>query len=247
MKKRIRDKLKHYYLDNRSSLLDGFVLILAIVISAWFIHTFQAGELMYDFTREHESLDLDEIILVAILFCVYLSIFTFRRYLELRRMVMKAHTDSMLGIMNRGRGSELIRRELKHLEQKSRPSSLVMFDIDNFKYVNDTYGHDKGDVVLREIATTIMREIRETDELIRWGGEEFLILCSGISLEEGVEMAERLRNAIEEQRFDFMPKVTASFGVTTLAAGQPLREQIARVDENLYTSKQRGRNIVTGR
>lgn len=239
-------KLKHYFLDNQNSLVDGFLLVVAIVVTGWLIHTYEAGEVLYEFTQQHEGLELDEIILILLASYFYLSLYTIRRYYELRRMVFKAHTDALVGIRNRGRGSELIRRELERLQKSGGESVLVMFDVDNFKKINDTHGHENGDVVLREIAATVSGEIREIDEFIRWGGEEFLVLCPSTSLLSGMELAERLRQAIARLRFDFLTKVTASFGVSPLIAGQSLREQIHRVDENLYASKRQGKDRVTG-
>ena len=240
-------RLKHILLDNRAILIDGLVMVVAIVVTGVVIGSLEFGEAVHGFMKKYEHIELDEIILVVLMSYFYLSIFTLRRFFELRRMVVKANTDPLIGIMNRGRGSELIRRELERIERKSRPSTLIMFDIDRFKHINDTYGHDKGDLVLREVAAIVTREVREHDVLIRWGGEEFIILCPDTTLKNGVELAERLRCAIEAHQFDFIRKVTASFGVTALVAGQSLRDQINRVDENLYESKAGGRNTTTAR
>ena len=247
MRKKVWQNLKHSYLDNRRMVIDLTISIFVLAGAYLVIHALEAGELLYDFTREHEDLDLDEVLLVILVAYILLSIFTIRRYFELREMVIKANTDSLIGFLNRDRGSDLIRRELQQVERGTKESALIMFDIDHFKDINDTYGHSSGDMVLCEVASLVTGEIREHDELIRWGGEEFLILCRSISLPRCVEMAERLRELIAAHSFGSLPKVTASFGVTGLVADQSLREQVNRVDENLYTSKRGGRNRVTGR
>jgi len=238
--------LKYYYLDNRTFLQDSAALVVAVIVTGWLVHVFDAGEMLYVFTRNYEGLELDEILLTVFTSCFYLFLFAVRRYLDLRRMIIKAHTDPLIGILNRGRGSEVIRRELKRLEKGTRQSVLMMLDIDDFKQINDTYGHEQGDVVLRTVAAVIQREIREVDQLIRWGGEEFLLLCPDTTLASGMMLAERLRGAIAAQRFNFISQVTASFGVVRLVSGQNLRDQIARVDDRLYTSKRMGKNRVTG-
>lgn len=246
MRKKVWQNLKHSYLDHRKMVIDLTICILVLLGAYLAIHAFEAGELLYEFTREHEDLDLDELLLVILVAYILLSIFSFRRYFELREMVIKANTDSLLGIINRGRGGELIRRELQQLQRGTRESALIMFDIDHFKQINDTYGHASGDMVLCEVASLVSQEIREQDVLIRWGGEEFLILCCSITLPRCVEMAERLRELVAMHRFGSLPTVTVSCGVTALVADQSLREQIDRVDEKLYQSKREGRNRVSG-
>ena len=158
-------------------------------------------------------------------------------------MIIKADTDPLLGVLNRRKGNELITNEFQKL--KHRPSSLIMFDIDNFKKINDTFGHDVGDDVLREITAILERITRKHDKIIRWGGEEFIILCPKLNLDEAHLLAERFRETIELHTFEFASQVTASFGVIALNKKEDLRAQVIKLDNNLYTSKREGKNRVT--
>lgn len=125
---------------------------------------------------------------------------------------------------------------------------LIMFDIDHFKSVNDTYGHDVGDAVLREISGLVRDNIRETDTLARWGGEEFMVLCRKTGIKRGKQMAERLRAGVESFNFTGVPRqVTSSFGLAIHEPDESSEDLIKRADEALYEAKEGGRNrIVVG-
>ena len=110
-------------------------------------------EHLYEFTREFEKYGLDEIILTLALSPIFLSIYIARRFLELRRALVAANTDPLIGLTNRRKGTEIIREEMARLSDAGVESSIIMFDIDNFKDVNDTYGHDTGDLVLLQIGS----------------------------------------------------------------------------------------------
>ncbi len=120
-----------------------------------------------------------------------------------------------------------------------------MFDIDDFKKVNDSYGHDTGDYVLKQIASITKEISRNADVFIRWGGEEFIILCPQTDVKDAYSFADRLRKSIEEYKFKDVEKVTASFGVSAIDSTESLRLLIDRVDSALYKSKENGKNMVT--
>lgn len=119
-----------------------------------------------------------------------------------------------------------------------------MFDIDHFKKVNDTYGHDVGDYVLESISKIIKTSVRETDIFARWGGEEFLILCAEINIENTEILAEKLRESIGTYNFENVGNITASFGVTIYDEKDDRDTFLKRVDEALYEAKENGRNRV---
>lgn len=122
--------------------------------------------------------------------------------------------------------------------------TFTILDIDNFKKVNDTLGHDYGDVVLKEICKTVQKYMRKTDYLYRWGGEEFVILMPLNSLENTITYANRLREKIAEIKFEKLDQVTCSFGVVEFVKGDDETTIIKRADELLYKAKKNGKNRV---
>ena len=119
-----------------------------------------------------------------------------------------------------------------------------MFDIDHFKAVNDMYGHDIGDNVLKGIANVIQFNLRKTDVFARWGGEEFIILAPETTSEQAERLGEKLRSAIEGYDFDIEDRVTASFGFTLYRSDSTSEQMIKRADEAMYQAKNNGRNQV---
>lgn len=157
----------------------------------------------------------------------------------------QAGTDPLTGLTNRRRFTELLDQEIARFQRHSEPLSLVMFDIDHFKRVNDMYGHDIGDLILREIGQLVSSEIRRTDILARWGGEEFLILLPNTTGEAATGFAEKLRAAIEDHEFPQVGKSTASFGVTSLDEKETDRKILLKhADQAMYKAKKAGRNRV---
>ena len=233
------------YSDSKRTVIDTVILIIAIIVTAVLLRYYDVSEYIYQFSRKHEEYELDEIILTIAVSSLYISIYTLRRFFDLKKFVIQANTDPLIGILNRRKGSDLIKRAIDRSNMLGEPSSVIMFDIDNFKSINDIYGHDTGDYVLKEITSIVKDQSREHDVLIRWGGEEFMVLCPKTNLDEACILAERFRKGIEEHQFKKLIRVTASFGVTALNDRESLRSQINRVDGSLYASKRQGKNQVT--
>ena len=123
--------------------------------------------------------------------------------------------------------------------------SLIFMDIDNFKSINDTYGHSAGDEVLRKVSALLTSSVRGSDTVARWGGEEFAVLLRGASVSIAESEAENLRAKIEQLTFDTYPKhVTASFGVVSSESSQDDQVLCERADKAMYAAKQDGRNRV---
>lgn len=153
----------------------------------------------------------------------------------------EASTDPLTKALNR----RSFLRLLSQATVSGQEFSLVMFDIDHFKSINDTYGHDVGDAVLREISQLVRDNIRENDTLARWGGEEFMVLSTKSDIKRAKRMAQRLRKAIAEFSFTGVPRqITSSFGVALYAAGNSGEDMVKRADEALYEAKETGRNKV---
>jgi diguanylate cyclase (GGDEF)-like protein len=171
---------------------------------------------------------------------------------ELRHLAI---TDSLTGLYNRGYFNKVAEGEIERALRYSRPISIMMFDIDHFKRINDTFGHHNGDRVLKMVADTTSEIFRITDVFARYGGEEFIALLSETPAPNAADVADRLRRAIEKSvvKTDGGPMaVTASFGVSDHFArmnAQPgtqvLADFIATADQALYASKKAGRNRVT--
>ncbi|MGO4763919.1 GGDEF domain-containing protein [Cupriavidus sp. 2KB_3] len=153
-------------------------------------------------------------------------------------------TDQLTGVFNRRHLDDALAEALARSRAEGIPFSILLIDVDRFKSVNDTYGHQVGDRVLVEIADLIMAVKRPTDTLGRWGGEEFLLICADTALQDAVHFAHRLRNAVAGQDFAVIGRMTASLGVACVQQGDTIHGMIARADAALYRSKERGRNRV---
>jgi len=164
--------------------------------------------------------------------------------LESKEIEDKAFKDSLTGLFNREKLQKTIDYEVAFAKRYHTALSMILFDIDNFKAVNDTYGHLKGDEVLKTLAHSIHQKIRKTDLFVRWGGEEFLILAPSTALNSAQSLAENIRQNVEHIAFDGLGGVTCSLGVTAYHLGDDLESMIARVDEAMYEAKNSGKNQV---
>jgi diguanylate cyclase (GGDEF)-like protein len=160
---------------------------------------------------------------------------------EIRRLSL---TDPLTGLGNRRRLDDALITEVERTQRDDQPLTLVMFDLDHFKAVNDEWGHEMGDLVLKEMGATIRGILRPADIAARRGGEEFVVLLPGTKLEEGVACADRLRQKIEGLKFNFPSSVTASFGVANLQPSEAGLALMERADQALYQAKKEGRNRV---
>lgn len=174
---------------------------------------------------------------------VYVLDITQRKRAE-EEIHLLATTDSLTGIANRREFSSILARELDRAKRYGTPMSLAMYDIDYFKRVNDTYGHDVGDYVLQALTGLVKENIRATDVVARWGGEEFMVLMPQSDIEAARNASEKLRLAIAGHHFDKLDKLTVSFGIAAFEPQDDLNSLLRRVDEALYRAKAQGRNRV---
>ncbi|AXX87068.1 response regulator receiver-modulated diguanylate cyclase [Malaciobacter marinus] len=157
----------------------------------------------------------------------------------------QASHDLLTGLFNRQKFHEIFGKEIRRDKRYQNDLSLILFDIDNFKKFNDEFGHNMGDEVLKFIAEVVTRSVREHDTVVRWGGEEFLVLLPETNIDGAMKVAEKIRIAIQEFKSKKIPKqITASFGVTTLFEGDIEEEFIKKADIALYKAKKEGRNRV---
>lgn len=164
---------------------------------------------------------------------------------ELNKALEKqAITDALTEVYNRQKFHEMLTQEAKESRRYSTHLSLIMFDIDHFKLVNDTHGHQAGDAVLKEMAKLISENIRDADLLARYGGEEFMILTSHTDRESAFALAEKLREKVRTAKFDGVLHITCSFGVTQFHDRDTIDSFLKRIDDALYKAKNNGRDRV---
>jgi diguanylate cyclase (GGDEF)-like protein/PAS domain S-box-containing protein len=168
---------------------------------------------------------------------------TKRKTLEIE-LEKLASTDILTQTYNRKKFQEVIRKELERAKRYNHSLSMIMFDIDHFKQVNDTHGHITGDRVLQTLTDIVRKNLREIDYLARWGGEEFIVITPETNVQRAEVLAERIRKATEEYSFDTVGTITISLGVAEMKESDTEDSFIKRVDDAMYLAKQKGRNRV---
>ncbi len=164
-----------------------------------------------------------------------------------QRLAEEAANDELTGLPNRRHLDDTLERQVAVTQRSGRPFSVVMVDIDRFKQINDEFGHDVGDDVLRAVARRLRQRARTADVVGRWGGEEFMVVLPATDLGGGGVLAEDLRTSLTERPLDTpgaSVRVTASFGVAQYDPSETLENVVARADAALYEAKDTGRNAV---
>lgn len=214
---------------------------------------------MYELSRRHGAqaplgdlgLSITHAFNVAVVFAM--AAYTARYYYGSvlraeRRLEDLAATDPLTGLSNRRRLASLAQERIAQARQAGLPTAVVIADIDHFKRINDTHGHEAGDQVLVHVAELLARSSRARDLLARWGGEEFLLVMPTCGLADAQALAERMRSAVSERparHGAHAIPTSLSLGVAQLRSGESLEAAIARADGALYASKHAGRNRVT--
>ena len=164
------------------------------------------------------------------------------------KLMELANTDPLTGLLNRRRIGEMLLNEIERCDRHGVPFTVLLCDIDHFKQINDTCGHDSGDKVLVLLSQIFKENLRSLDGVARWGGEEFLVLLPGSPEEDGRTVAEKLRHSILSTDFGLESEncmdVTLTFGVSQYRDGEGLDSLIKKADVRLYKGKSRGRNCV---
>lgn len=205
------------------SLLLLLAVLVVIVIAHYFTKGINSIFVEYKTIQEKQHLELERI----------------NKYLH-----QQATTDNLTELFNRQYFNEHLGQEILRAERYKRTMSLILFDIDLFKHINDNFGHLAGDGVLKELAGLMQSQIRQSDILARWGGEEFVILVHETGRDFSHVLAGKLCQSIALHNFSNNKKITCSFGVTEYIAGEIPSEFINRADQALYQAKEKGRNRV---
>jgi len=160
---------------------------------------------------------------------------------EIKRL---SEEDYLTKLYNRRIINEIIEKEIIRSSRYNSAFAIILMDIDDFKIINDTFGHNTGDKVLVQFSNTLKQTIRDADIAGRWGGEEFLVVCPETNLDGAISLAEKLRANIENSEFKNAGHVTASFGVSGIRHGDNVKSLINRADKSLYSAKEAGKNTV---
>jgi len=170
---------------------------------------------------------------------------------KLKKTRIEALTDTLTGLTNRRGMEKILQQEIRETRKSGQDLSVIMGDIDHFKNINDTFGHLVGDHVIKMVATTLKGYVRGRDHVVRYGGEEFMILLPETSLDGALVLGEKIRDFLasmswkENQKGTSLGKITLSFGISCLSEKDTTDSLIKRADDALYHSKQNGRNRVT--
>lgn len=233
--------------DNRRQLLIGALIFFAISLALGVSYAIPR------YGTNGETADLYLLIRFYLANIVYILLLMAgvrlnEQYIRVRihaeTMRHLAHTDALIQIANRRELDQTIAREMSRAARHHQPLAIIMYDLDDFKKVNDTFGHDVGDDVLIEAAHVVRGLLRIPDLLGRWGGEEFLIVAPQTDTAQARGLAERLRQAIANSLFGRVGNITASFGVAEYRPPESPDDWLKRVDDALYAAKHGGRNQV---
>lgn len=206
-------------------LLLCLIFLVAVIVSLFVAYNFSKGlQTIFDKYKQTQQESFEKLEILN------------------RKLEKQSQTDALTQIFNRGFFNQQLTSATSRAKRYKTPLSLVLFDIDYFKVINDTHGHLAGDSVLKELAGLIQKNLRQSDIHARWGGEEFVVLAPGIDRENALQFAEKLRLLIEKFQFSVQQNITCSFGVSSFTPSENDTTFLQRADEALYQAKQGGRN-----
>jgi len=227
-------------------LHQGINLIFLIIVAILAILGTASGYSQFSFEGDHRlSLIMLQIFIFTVTFAILMM--TAQRCYTLRILEEKEKLtliDALTQVGNRRFFTKTLQEELDKSRRYMHPLSLIIFDIDLFKNINDSLGHCAGDSVLEELASLVKQQLRSSDHLSRWGGEEFTIILPESELSHSALTAEKLRKIIEAYPFSINQPVTCSFGVIQCTPNETIDSALGRVDTRLYEAKETGRNKV---
>ena len=255
--------LAHLSRDSRRVAWAGVLLvpIFWLLYALVDVYLFGLGELFHHGLFELDPMELYMRILVSVMFVAFGIYAAFmldraeRMERELRRsndelVALKAElenlvvVDPLTGTFNRRKFHQVLDRAISNAVRHDHRFALLMIDVDHFKHINDTFGHQVGDEVLRNVCDRINGAVRNSDQLFRVGGEEFCLLANVAGGEDIGPLAEKLRRVVADQPFPVVGHITASIGIANFREGDTQEGIYARADEAMYAAKRKGRNCV---
>lgn len=233
------------YMGNRMTIIS---IIIALIIMTLLILRLEVI-MDYNFKTIIANIHIYAffaLLMNRLLFFYLIKNYKNRQIIEKQNQVLEnqAMCDFLTGIMNRRSFIEMAEREINRSKRYLHPLSLALFDIDNFKDINDNFGHQAGDHVLKEMTSLVSTNIRDNDLFARWGGEEFILLSPESKREEMCQLVEKLRLILESKQYEEIGTVTSSFGVAEYIEGEGLDQLTQRADKAMYRAKKEGRNCV---
>lgn len=253
--------------EDQSTLKELLAVILFAFFATAIMMHLDAVERLIEFSRTFEYYEFDEIaVFLPSFLAIGFVLFSYRRIQKLesemakRREVEKkllksekkyknlSITDDLTQLYNARYFYKKLEEEIDRLMRYKQPLSLLFTDIDDFKKVNDRYGHLKGDKVLKMAGRIIQDFLRKTDTAYRYGGEEFTVLLPGTGIEAAMNVAERIRKGFESQDLSLIAnetlKISVSIGAAQFKPGEEMEAFVKRTDDALYVAKQKGKNRV---
>lgn len=216
-----------------------------ILLFYWFAEI-DLLERLVDFAEAHEEWEIDEIIPLFFTLAISLAFFSLRRWAEVTELYNQVKTlsiqDPLTGLNNRRHFVAVLESEIARSQRHDREFTLLIIDIDNFKSINDRWGHNTGDKVIVKFSELLKAGTRKSDTVARWGGEEFIILCPDMDIIAAEKMANKLLSSFREAEYDQAGKVTASIGAVCASPGEQPESIIHRADVCLYEGKRAGRD-----
>ena len=228
----------YYYVEGVAKVLTGLVSLTTAIVLWKLLPVLVALPSRTD--MKEKMLELQQAKEALIQSNASLEAKVAERTQELERI---AYRDSLTNLLNRREITRILDIEIERAQRQKTPLSILMLDLDNFKSINDNYGHQMGDNVLKATASMLVECGRRTDYIGRIGGEEFIILLPNTSYKVALELAERFRASIETTLANDI-RFTCSIGVAELEVGEQMEKLMQRVDQALYTAKNSGRNTV---
>lgn len=228
----------------------GAISVALLIIGACVLLYLPNPLLIAEYTDPFKNRFIASFLAVAVMSYLheYSRYRSYRALLSLRKKVeQEARTDALTGLTNRRHMYDYMHIAMKRMRRMKLPLSLLLIDIDNFKLINDNYGHQFGDEVLTRVAHCLRQHLRDHDSIARWGGEEFLVLLSDADNDAAMVVAEKLRSTIELLPIEYndtLITITISIGLHTILPEETMDDMLNRADQNLYIAKHSGRNRI---
>lgn len=244
-------------------LLGMFTWLIDAAVDFYLLH--ESNSLLQNLVAPESASELWMRLLILIIFVLmgYFSRHALLKHITLNKLFLDYHNnlerlveerteqletlancDPLTNLYNRRKFSYLLSQELQRFNRNQNPFSLINVDIDYFKKINDNFGHDTGDKVIKHVSDTLRSCIRDTDHAVRWGGEEFILLIIHADANKAAAIAEKLKASFNALEFPPVGKITVSMGVTEVQSDDTEESIIKRSDRALYMAKDNGRNRI---